>query len=262
MHQTIHNWIRNLILCGDLPINLVDENFLIEDGMTLTEYWEYEKNSFDSYSKIFDLNENFDVKIIKTTRVNNKNSCLIYVLNSLNKIAFKMNITLTDDGLISSNELNAQIVPKYVIENGAIKNFGMAIKSRFVLENIISPELEKISFQKGSNYEEDSFYNAQFKKNENDENRDYLFLLKFKNLNKTEKRWVHFDQFKAEDCPYTIKDGLLSTKDSNYPVNLAIYYNNGTIDNFVYPRNIIKKLDCISKVIITDVLDNDWIVRF
>ena len=129
------------------------------------------------------------------------------------------------------------------------------------LENIVCPDFEKTILAKGANFEEDSFYNVKFNCNEM-QNRAITFYLKFENTTKLEKRVVFFDQFKKEDCPYQINDNIFKIKDESYPVNLALYYKDNKFDNFVYPRDISKKIILLDKAVITDVLDNDWLIDF
>jgi len=258
MEEVIIKWIKNLIIGGNIPNNLIDEEFLIEDGMNLSEYWIYEQNSFNEFSKIFDLDENFTIEVIHQYKIKEKIVCHIYVLNKYKKIAFKMSITIKNNK-ISSNNFNSQIVPKYGIRKEKVKYIGMAIKSRFELENIISTDFEKEYFTKGSNFEEDQFYSAKFLINDqNIENKEYTFFLKYKNIQKTEKRIVFFDQFRINDCPYIIEDNKLIIVNDKYPVHLTACNRDNEYVNFVYPRNIILPLENKQHVIVTDVLDNDW----
>lgn len=258
----IHKWIKNLILVGDLPLDIIDKNFYLEDGMTLKEYWDYELYSFKNYSSIFDLNDNFNIKIINECLIdNNKKLCNIYVINSFNKIAFKMTITINFViNKISSNNYLSQIVPKYGIKNNEINFIGMAIKSREDLETIISTNFEKEYFSKGLNFKEDNFYSVKFNilENENIKHKTYNFYLKYKNILKPEKRVVFFDDFRIEDCPYIIRENKLIIKNESYPVNLSIFKENNENINFIYPRNKEIQLENKMKIIITDVLDNDW----
>lgn len=259
--KIIHTWIKNLITKGPIPDEMIDPHFSMEDGMNLLQYWEYEKNSFDSFSSIFDLNQNFSIKINYVWKLpNQKELYFIYIINYLNKIVFKMSITLSENNLISSNHFKAQIVPKYVIENEKIIALGMALKTCEPLEDILTPHCEKIFLHAGSNFSEDGFYNARFCYTEAFKNKALTFYLKFHNNSKLEKRVVFFDNFEKNLVPYMITDRELKIVNTHYPVNLAVYYRDGKMDNFVYPRNISIDKNKIEKAIITDVLDNDWIV--
>jgi len=263
MEKTIFLWIKNLIEDGKFPTELVDKNFYLEDGMDLQEYWDYEKKSFQKYTKIFDLNSNFSIEIYNREKIEkNKTLCYVYVINNLGKIAFKMTITINDENKISSNNFLSQIVPKYVIENNEITKIGIAIKPQknLKLENIISTNLEKISFGISESFYEDYFYNAQFLLEEKVRNKCFVFYLKYEGIEKKEKRSVFFDQFKIENCPYILEEKTISIRDDAYPVNLVVYYKNEKIMNYAYPRGITESLINVKKVIVTDVLDNDWVL--
>lgn len=265
MEKTIHTWIKNLIIGGNLPLEMIDPNFGIEDGMNLSEYWDYEKENFNLGLKIFNLNENFKVDIFnKQALSEDKTLCFIYIINHLNEFVFKMTITINKYNKITSNNFNAQIVPKYVIENDRITKLGMAIRPKkgLAIENIISTDLEKISFGKASGFDDDAFYNAQFLVEEEIQNKTFNFHLKFDGINQKEKRKVFFDQFKKENKPYVIEENNISSKDDVYPVNLAVYYEDGSCKNYPYPRNVKLTLNNAIKAVATDVLDNDWIINF
>ncbi len=259
MEETIINWVSHLIKKENVPSVLVDNKFYLEDGMNYIEYLNYEQHSFNSYSKIFDLDENFKIKIIHIEKIReDANLIWFYVINKKEKIAFKMSITLNNKNQISSNNFNTQIVSKYKIENQTIKSLGLAIKSSKEIENIISPDLSCVYFKKGANFKEDGFYSAEFKNNEIEFNNKYKFFIKFKNDKEIEKRWVFFDNLRFEDKPYGIIGDELIIIDEKYPVNINIEKTNGDTLNIVYPRDFNIAINQIKKAIITDVLDNDW----
>lgn len=262
MEKVIYKWIENLIKGGKLPLHLIDENFNIEDGMTLQEYWDYEQANFAQYANGCRLNEGFTVSIVDVQQLSeNKKIAIIYVKNIDGKIVFKMNITVLNDNKISSNDFQSHMVPKYVIEDNQIKKLGVAIKTNVELENIISTELEKISFEKSSSFEEDGFYIAQFMADEDVQNRSFTFHLKFAGTNKKEKRTIFFDQMDFSNCPYTLGEWTILTKNTAFPVNFAVYYQNGKMRNVAYPKDEIAAFIGVKKIIVTDSLDNDWIVK-
>lgn len=263
MENTIIAWLKSLIEKNPLPMDLISKDFYMEDGMTLQEYWSYEKESFDEYSDIFDLDSNFTIEIVHIEKIRiNSNLIWFYVINKKNKITFKMSITIDDENKITSNNFNTQFVAKYKIENGEIGSLGLAIKSRVPIEKIISKELELNYFSKGANFEEDGFYSARFNDSMIKTNKVYTFFVKFENENKIEKRLIFFDNIRLEDKPFIINDGEIKTNDDNYPVSIALFYKNGKSKVFPYPRKMSFFLEDLKQVIVTDVLDNDWIIKF
>lgn len=263
MKNTITAWLKCLIEKKPLPIELVSEDFQLEDGMELEEYWAYEKESFDEYSGIFDLDSNFNIDVIHVEKIrSNANLIWFYVINKKNKITFKMSITIDNKNKIASNNFNTQFVAKYKIENNQIVYLGMAIKSRLPIEKIVSNQLELKYFSKGANFDEDGFYSAKFIDNDIKINRTYTFFVKFENENKIEKRSIFFDNIRFEDKPFIIDSQKIITNDENYPVSIALFYKNGTSKVFPYPRKMGFEVENLKEVIVTDVLDNDWIIRF
>ncbi len=263
MKNTITSWLKCLIEKKPLPIELVSNDFQLEDGMSLEEYWAYEKESFDSYSEIFDLDSNFNIDIIHIEKIrSNSNLIWFYVINNKNKVTFKMSITVDSENKITSNNFNTQFVAKYKIENNQIVSLGIAIKSRIPIEKIVSNQLELKYFSKGANFDEDGFYSAKFTNSDIKLNRTYTFFVKFENEKKIEKRIIFFDNIRFEDKPFIIDSNLIITNDENYPVSIALFYKNETSKVFPYPRKMSFVLEDIKEIIVTDVLDNDWIIRF
>ncbi len=259
MEQTIIKWIGHLINKEQEPKEIIDNKFHLEDGMNYIEYLNYEKNSFDSYSNIFDLDKNFKIRIIHVEKIReDANLVWFYVLNKKDKVAFKMSMTINHEKKISSNNFNTQIVSKYKIENDKIKSLGLAIKSRREIENIISPDLDCVSFEEGANFKEDGFYSAEFVNNKIKFNNKYRFFIKFKNEKSIEKRSIFFDNLRIEDKPYNISNNELVILNDKYPVNINIEKTNGDTLNIIYPRDFKTNIEQIKKAIITDVLDNDW----
>ncbi len=263
MENTIITWLKCLIEKKTIPMELVSEEFKLEDGMSLKEYWQYEKHSFNEYSEIFELDSNFKIEILHIEKIrSNAKLVWFYVINKKNRITFKMSITIDEENKISSNNFNTQFVSKYKIENSQIKSLGLAIKSRVPIEKILSKELDLEYFSKGANFEEDGFYSANFNSNEIETNKVYTFFLKFENENKIEKRVIFFDNIRFEDKPFILREETIETNDLNYPVSIAIFYKDGSSKVFPYPRNMRFNKEQLNEVIVTDVLDNDWIIKF
>ena len=272
--KAIQNWILHLMKESTLPHQMLDNSFDMEDGMSLQSYWEYEKENFQSLSQIYDLTQDFSIKVLhrfalKKPEVNihqNFYFYFIYIINSLNKIVCKMNITLKrveKDNMvnyyISSNNYTCQIVPKFGIWDGVIKEVGLAIKTPYILKNIISPDLQLIHLQPGNNFDEDGFYSARFLIKEEFENQIahfYLHVEKNGILIK-EKREVFFDRFQVNLKPYEFRGDNLCTVDSTYPVHLAAM-GKDKIFNKAYPRSIQIAINDYEQAIVTDCLDNDW----
>lgn len=262
MENTIKKWISCLIEKKPLPLDLVSKDFNLEDGMNLEEYWIYEKNSFDEYSKIFDLDHNFRIYVFHKEKIR-KNIYLVwfYVINKKNKITFKMSITINESNLIASNNFYTQFVAKYKIENSKITSLGLAIKSKFPIDKIISDELSLQHFSLGASFEEDGFYSANFFNDNIELNKKYSFFVKFKNQAKIEKRVIFFDNVRLEDKPFIIDKDNIFINNEVYPVGIALFYKDGTSKKFPYPRDLKFRLENLKKIIITDVLDNDWIIK-
>jgi hypothetical protein len=260
MEKIIYKWIETLINNGDIPLEIIDDNFTIEDGMNLEQYWEYEKSNFNQYAENCRLKEGFNISIVNAQKLNaNKNIVSFYVKNNLGKIIFKMNLTILNNSKISSNNYYSHIVPKFVIEKNKIIKLGLAIKSPKEIENIISSDLELISFDKSSSFNEDGFYTAQFEIEDEIQNKVFNFYIKMGEIK--EKRTIFFDNFDLSLCPYILGDWTMITKDDAYPVNLAVYYINGLIKNVAYPIAELEGLYGVKKIIVTDSLDNDWIIN-
>jgi hypothetical protein len=262
MKNTIIKWLKCLIEKKPIPLDLVSEDFFLEDGMTLQEYWEYEKESFNEYSEIFELNSNFTIEVIHTENIREDVKLVwFYVINSKNRITFKMSISIDVHNKIASNNFFTQFVSKYKIENSQVRALGLAIKSKYPIERILSKELNLEYFSKGANFEEDGFYSANFNDTEITTNKIYTFFVKFANESKIEKRIIFFDNIRFEDKPFILNKNTIETNDINYPVSIALFYKDGTTKVFPYPRNMKFQLEVLKEVIVTDVLDNDWVIK-
>ena len=258
---TIHAWIESLIK-NKANFNLINPDFIREDGMSLKEYLQYEQSQFSSLSSIYDLDKNFSIKIL----YHNIDQYFFYIINKLNKIVCKMSITLTNQYnlfYISGNNFNTQLVPKYRFNynEDKISHISLAIKSPLKIEKIICPELSVVSLSKGDNFNNDGFYHALFECDENKFNRAYSFHLYLTDEQGSfiEKRQIFFDNFDKNLIPFEINDYYIKTKDENYPVHLS-YWTGDINTNHEYPRQIQIKKEGINKITITDSLDNDWVL--
>lgn len=258
----IDKWLVNLFGEKNIPLNLVSPDFTIEDGMNFKEYWDYEMYSSESFSDIFDLDSNVSYKIVKSFQIDlDKVLHHIYVFNHLSRVAFKMNITTNNDlTLIKSNGFFAQIVPKYEIINGSIGNLKLAIKSPKEITTILSPNLQLINFNKGVAYDHDGFYHAEFD-NLLPIGTTISLYLSFSD-GTFEKRRVFVDKPDFNYIPYRIDNQIFYLINESYPVSVAIFHKNGLIESVAYPRDIQLFINDILKIIVTDVLDNDWIIYF
>lgn len=259
--QLIESWIKCLLTENKVPSHLVDKSFDVEDGMSLSEYWDYECHNFTSLASIHDLTTDLSVKIIAEYKLQEKDYCFIYIYNSKNKIVCKMSITLIDkenNYLITSNNFKSQIVPKFALQYEEIREVGMAIKCEYPIVKIISPQLETRSFGPSPDFLDEKFYSVRFVET-NIENQLVDFFIYIENEGKVikEKRKIFFDTMQKNLKPYVIKDSILKLVDENYPVNIVAYSKNGEFKK-AYPRNISLKLTDYDYFIITDCLDNDW----
>jgi hypothetical protein len=260
--EAIKKWIIHLMNNSSLPHNQIDSSFGMEDGMDVNEYFQYEKYNFQHLSSIFDLNENFTIRILYQYQLDEtRQFYFIYIINAHDKIVCKMNITLSfknNQYYISSNDYFAQIVPKFAIWDGIIKEVGLAIKTKYPLVKIVSNDLELVSLEKSNSFDEDCFYSARFLSTTNLENSSINFSLYMQNDNKVikEKRQVFFDSFKKELQPYVLTQNSLKLIDELYPVNVSATGKDNY--NKAYPRNLELPTSLYSSFIITDSLDNDW----
>ena len=258
----IKQWILHLMKNSTIPYEQIDTSFNIEDGMDINEYFQYEKDNFQHLSSIFDLNEIFTVKVLHSyTLDEHRQYYFIYIINNYDKIVCKMNITLScknNQYFISSNDYLAQIVPKFAIWDGVIKEVGLAVKTKYPLIKIISNDLDLISLEKSNSFDEDSFYSARFLLNGNLENKSIniiIYMQKNKQLIK-EKRQVFFDEFKKDLKPYILTSTSLKLIDELYPVSISALGEETYLK--AYPRNLELPTNLYHSFIITDCLDNDW----
>lgn len=259
MNNIIKQWNLDLFLNNNISLE-ISNDFNLEDGMTLTDYLNYEQNNFNSYASIFDINTDFSIDIINEQKIDNKTIYYYYLVNHLGKIVFKNSLTINSKQQISSNNFKFQIVSKYIIEESTIKGIGLAIKSNIVEPlKIFSHSLELLDFNKGSNFEEDQFYSASFKLNSDIQNNFISLNIYYlqNNILTHEKRNVYFDYFDISLLPIKYDSNFIETIDEFYPVNLSVLYDNHS-DNYSYPRNLKISTHNVKSIIVTDSIDNDW----
>lgn len=266
----ISQWITSLLVHSDLPFTLFYMPDFLEDGMNLEEYWNYEKNHFDSLASLYDLDIDFKVEILSEYTLSpNKTMVFFYLYNKYGKIVYKMHqsfLCKDNEYYICGNNFSCQLVPKFIIQDHVIVGLGLAIESSFDIEKIFSPNLSLDSFNKGANYNEDHFFNAQFfldSENSLLENSWYDFYLYVRINNKLtlEKRKIYFDIFDINLFPLIIKNSQIIIINDKYPVNLAIFNNNILVQNYPYPRDITLSVEKYDKLVVTDCLDNDWYIN-
>ena len=264
IEATIRQWI--LYLMGKDTFYLVDDEFAFEDGMSFSQYKDYEQHQFDTLSIIYDLDKDFHIRILHILKQGNKNIVFFYLINHFDKIVCKMSITLVlknEQFFLSSNDYFSQFVPKYRInaKTEEVTHIGLAIKTPYQALQIISPQLSLDSFKKGDNFEQDGFYHALFEAHEVEFNTllDFYLYLDKNGERIVEKRRIFFDIFDASLKPYKLEHDTLTVIDERYPVHLS-YWKKSINHNIEYPRRLILDLDNIDKISMTDCLDNDWII--
>jgi hypothetical protein len=262
MKKTIEKWVFSLIK-GKPNRELFSSNFIMEDGMTLDEYIAYEKYQFDSLSKIYDLSDLFSIQILKEIDLKDKIIMFFYIINDLQKIVCKMSLTLEKETkLLTSNNSNVQVVPKFTIEDDNVTQIGIAIKPKYPLKKVFCNQYDLISFSPGDNYDNDFFYTAKFECDNDVQNKliNFTFVLENESL-LIERKYVFFDVFLKKLKPFEIKENELTLLNDKYPVHLSTWSNLGENKNYEYPRDIKLSLNNINKFIVTDSIDNDWIVK-
>ncbi len=259
--QIIHSWITAM-LNKDIAVirSLVSEDFLIEDGMNLEEYIEYEIDNFSRLSPLFDLGLDFKVQsICECTLTNDRITVFFYIINSKEKIVCKMHLTLdTAKGLVCSNNYISQVVPKYFIKNSEVSAYSLAIQSKIEPKYVYSSDFNDVEISKSSSFSDDGFYNVQMKPGDSFEYNNLFFFKIAYSSGKIEKKPVFFDVFKPELCPAKFRENSIELIDELYPVGIAVFYKDGTSFSKEYPRNFKIEKEKIDYIIVTDVLDNDW----
>ena len=261
MEQLIHKWIFSLIT-NKPDYSLIDkETFHLEDGMTLDEYISYELSQFKNLSHLFDLTNDFNIKIAhKTFLKDNVFTYHFLILNSQDKIVCKMHITINDSTLkITSNNHWEQIVPKFGILNDKPTEIGFAIKTPLNLLKAFSPDLEIIDFFPGDNFENDQFYSLKLH-HQDIYNSEIKLHLVYKENNKivTKTRNIFLDVIDYSLKPFKIEDNILCIIDSMYPVGASFHFKDGGKKAIEYPRNFSINLNNVKFLTITDSIDNDW----
>lgn len=257
----IKKWINSLIN-QSIDYSIIDNSFNIEDGMILKEYIDYELLQFKNLSYKYDLDNDFKIKIYHIIQNNNKNKLYFYyVINKYNKIVCKMHITLNDENLITSNNSLLQVVPKFTISKNQKIGIGLAINSKYDLINVINKSLNIEILTKGNNYDNDKFNNVKFTYDSiEDKEIKFKFILRHDNRNYIEDKVIFFDNPDLNLKPYKIKDNKIIILNEMYPVHLT-YVENNQIKNIEYPRDIILDFKNKKDLIVTDSLDNDWIIN-
>lgn len=261
----INQWVISLIN-GTPNKELFSSKFILEDGMNLDEYVEYEKYQFDNLSEIYDLDKDFSIKILHTYEMKDKSIIYFYIINKYEKIVCKMNLTIDKEtGLLTGNNSFVQAVPKFTIENQEITQIGLAIKPKHSLKKVFCNEYDLISFYQGDNYNNDFFYTAKFECDTKVQNSllFFTFIMASQETGKIliERKPIFFDIFSLELKPFKIENNELILLDEKYPVHLSVWSCLGKNENYEYPRKKTLSLKDKLYFTVTDSIDNDWIIR-
>lgn len=262
MENIIYQWVLSLVK-GEPNQQLFSTQFTIEDGMNLQEYISYEKYQFDTLSDIYDLDQDFSIKVLHIYDMQDRSIVYFYIMNKYEKIVCKMSLTIEKaTGLLTSNNSLIQAVPKFTIENNNITQIGLAIKPKYVLKKVFSNMHDLISFHQGDNFEQDFFYIAKFECNEKVQNQLLFFTFVLENEKVIiERKPIFFDMFSEQLKPFKVEDNNLILLDEKYPVHLSTWSFLGKNDNYEYPRNLTVDLKDKVYFTVTDSIDNDWIIR-
>lgn len=263
--QIIHFWVQNM-LTGNIS-NIHDmlmPEFNIEDGMTATEYIEYELDNFSRLSPLFDLDLDFKIKPIHTKQIDNDSSLVFfYIINKFNKIVCKMHLVVNHKkNKIGSNNNLSQVVPKYVIKNKEVSAHSLAIQSKSKPKMIYSSQFNDVQIIESASFDDDGFYNITMTPGEDFKFNSLFFFKIAYESGKIEKKPVFFDIFNPDLCPVVIEGDKISLLNDMYPVGIAVFYKNKQVLSEEYPRNFEISKDGVLSIIVTDVLDNDWHFSF
>lgn len=268
------SWFKACYMGQAIPLTDIDNQFVVEDAMNISEYWTYEVNNFKEISAKYKLNENLYAKIkhwAPLDRDVNKSVVLVYVYNEQNEFAFKVTMTIAYKNykyFISSNGSNLQVVAKHVILKDE-KQIGLAVLTPpdFELKEVLSTTLNKVFIEKSPSFDGEEFYSVRFK-NPKDFNHCCNNVLSFRfcyahtetKKKVFETRTIILDGFDENHKPFEINDNQVSVLDNKYPVAILRYKNNQST-LIAYPRNIQDfNLSHYEKVLFTDAQDNDWIL--
>lgn len=263
VQETVSIWIKS-ILGNNIPWNIIDSNFDIEDGMSLKEYWNYEYSEFSRLSDLFNINDNFTVEITnKIHLTDNKTMYFLWIINNLNKLAFKFHLTLNNKNEISSNGYRSQQVLKCTIENNKIKNVKMMIRGKVNVDNIITSQLQLEGIYKTETTHIDGFYLSQFIGEDIESliGQEIQFHLLYEDGVKTKIKMI-LEGIDLNHKPYVIDGDKFIVMGNKYPVNLVMYKYNNSIQVIESPRDFSIPIKELKSIIMTDVLDNDWVHTF
>lgn len=264
IEKNIKQWLKSIITDENYPVKIIDPAFTIEDGMSLTEYWAYEKREFKRLARFFDMDQNFSIEIMsKISLSKDKDIYFIWVFNHLNILAFKFNLTLNKQNLISSNGYRSQQAIKCTINHNKITDIKMIIRGQHVIKNIISANLQLEGIYKTETTVVDGFYLAQFVADDIQSlvDKQISFFLLYEDGVKCKIEMI-LDNYQPKYKPYLIEQGMFKVIAETYPVNLIIYKEDNSFEIIENPRDFIIPVNEINNIIITDVLDNDWIQSF
>ena len=264
IEEAVTKWIKSILINEYIPLDIIDEEFNIEDGMTLQEYWNYETSEFSRLSHLFNIDEKFTVKVTNIIKLNNeKNIYFLWIINSLEKLAFKFHLTLNNQHKISSNGFRSQQVLKCTIENEKIKNVKMMIRGKYLVSNIITSQLKLEGIFKTETTHIDGFYLSQFIGDDIESliGHELQFHLLYEDGVKTKVRMI-LEGIDLNHKPFKIENGSFIVEGHRYPVNLVMYNKDNTVTVIESPRRLNVPITQLKSIIMTDVLDNDWVKDF
>lgn len=272
----IKKWVLSMIK-GEPNLDLLSSNFKLDNGLNLNESIAYELKQYNLFANKSDLNSIFDVSIDNIIYQSNNIFHIYYsVINEKDIKIFKWQVTIEifENNLffITGNNYLSQIVHKLNIDfinnsNYCVSGFNLAIKveQNYHLTNIVSPIFELQNISKPSSYEEDGFHLASFLIKDSNVfshiNETKLKLIYTKeNKHIIENRIIPLN-FKVPLAPFILKDDKLHINNEHYPFHIYIEYTHKPSLNLFHPKDLIIPLNKdITKLIITDCLDNDWCI--
>lgn len=272
----LHQWILGLI-AHNVDYSSIHNSFQMEDGMTLVEYITYEQEQFTAWSSIHDVTTQFSIQILAQHPLSETTPCdkyaiFFYIINHLGRIVCKMSMTVVleqNQYYIGSNNFYTQLVPKYSLQyfcsqkEPIFTHLALAIKSPLLVQQILCTRHALDSFSEGSNFAQDSFYQARFlMMPQTPFNAFHTFRIAVitpEGQTIIEKRVIFFDQFRADLIPFYLENHQIMIQDMHYPVHLSYWVAHTHINyNHEYPRSLGVPTAHIDRITITDCLENDW----
>lgn len=236
------------------------------NGFLIDDFIFNEVKQFEKSCPYYDLYENgFTVR--KTGRVNDKS--YYSVINNNNKFVFEYSLTVDNNHIFPDN-LSYQVVPKFLFyQNGNIKR-SFAVWCPYsksspmtIIPKSKNYKLDQQQFNYSASTETDGFFSYAFKIQYDDFREK---IIKFRFLDKQFAGNIDL-RFPGKEHPYFF-DNMFPIIDKQTVIipdvealvwSIAVFFDDGTNIHMEFPREkhiLFNK--SISKVILTDALDNDW----